>query len=505
MAISKIELNGVTQMDITDTTAEAADVALGKYFYLDTGVKTEGTAVGGGGGSSPALQEKTGITPSESSQTITADSGYDGLSSVQINGISSSYIGSGVTQRNGSDLAASGATVTVPSGYYADTETKTITSGSAATPATSITANVGVNLDTTTGLITATASGTDNVTPTVSAGYVSSGTSGTITVSGSNTLQLSTQAASVITPTESIQTAVAQNKYTLGAVQVGAISSTYVGSGITSRSSSDLTVSYETVNVPAGYYQSAASKSVTVISLPNSTSANATSGYTSKATIETSSSDQYINIPPGYNLTGGYYKIPAAVNGSVGTPTATKGAVSNHSVSILPSVTSTSGYITGGTKTGTAVTVSASELVSGSQTISSNGTVDVTNLASVVVAVSGGGGSGATVKSATATGSSSSLTLQFTGLSAQPSAFAVIATASITINSTRRVTAVVSDGTHTYGCCVYKPNGNNNGTVYTSNSWYTWSYSSGSLTITSNSSSNGGYWNASDYTLIYSY
>ena len=77
----------------------------------------------------------------------------------------------------------------------------------------------------------------------------------------------------------------------------------------------------------------------------------------------------------------------AVAAGSAGTPTASKGTVSNHSITVTPSVTNTTGYITGGTKTGTGVTVSASELVSGSQTISANGTVDVTNLASVNVAL----------------------------------------------------------------------------------------------------------------------
>lgn len=38
-----------TFTEITDTTAEAADVAAGKYFYTSGGVKTEGTASGGGG------------------------------------------------------------------------------------------------------------------------------------------------------------------------------------------------------------------------------------------------------------------------------------------------------------------------------------------------------------------------------------------------------------------------------------------------------------------------
>ena len=125
-------------------------------------------------------------------------------------------------------------------------------------------------------------------------------------------------------------------------VSVGAISSTYVGSGITRRSSTDLTASGATVSVPSGYYESSASKAVS--------------------------------------------------NGTAGTPTATKGTVSNHSVSVTPYVTNTTGYITGSTKMGTSVSVSASELVSGSETKTANGTYDVTNLASLVVNVSGGGG-----------------------------------------------------------------------------------------------------------------
>lgn len=36
--------------DVTDTTAVAEDVAQGKYFYTASGVKTEGTGSGGGGG-----------------------------------------------------------------------------------------------------------------------------------------------------------------------------------------------------------------------------------------------------------------------------------------------------------------------------------------------------------------------------------------------------------------------------------------------------------------------
>ena len=77
--------------------------------------------------------------------------------------------------------------------------------------------------------------------------------------------------------------------------------------------------------------------------------------------------------------------INAVATGTAGTPSATKGTVSNHSVSVTPSVTNTTGYITGGTKTGTAVTVSASELVSGTYNVTSSGTKDVTNYASASV------------------------------------------------------------------------------------------------------------------------
>ena len=105
------------------------------------------------------------------------------------------------------------------------------------------------------------------------------------------------------------------------------------------RDSSDLTVSGATVNVPAGLYSSAASKSV--------------------------------------------------ASGTAGTPTASKGAVSNNSVTVTPSVANTTGYITGGTKTGTGVKVSASELVSGNKAITPSETaqsgIDVANFKTVSV------------------------------------------------------------------------------------------------------------------------
>lgn len=170
-----------------------------------------------------------------------------------------------------------------------------------------------------------------------------------------------------ITPTESQQTKT-PTKYGFSKVIVNAISSTYIGSAIVRRTSADMTASGASVTAPAGYYASSASKSV--------------------------------------------------ASGSAGTPSANKGAVSNHSVTVTPTVTNTTGYINGGTKTGTPVTVSASDLVSGSETKVENGTYDVTNLKELVVSVSGGGG--------------------------LPSGFNAIATGTHTLNS-----AVTGSGTFT--------------------------------------------------------
>lgn len=54
--------------------------------------------------------------------------------------------------------------------------------------------------------------------------------------------------------------------------------------------------------------------------------------------------------------------VGTVATGTAGTPSASKGTASNYSISVTPSVTNTTGYITGGTKTGTAVSVSPTDL-----------------------------------------------------------------------------------------------------------------------------------------------
>lgn len=345
-------------------------------------------------------------------KTVTSGTMLSGTTALQNDGTG---ITGNIASKSSSDLTASGATVTAPAGYYASSASKSVASGSATTPSTSITANPTISVDST-GLITASVSGSKSVTPTVSAGYVTSGTAGTIGVSGSNTEQLSTQAGTTITPTESEQTAVASGKYTTGSVKVGAISSTYVGSGITQRDSTDLTASGGTVTAPAGYYAEAASKSVasgtagTPTATKGTVSSNSvtvtpsvtnTTGYITGGTLTgtavTVSASELVSGTKSITASGTTdvtnYASASVAAGTAGTPTATKGTVSNHSISVTPSVTNTTGYITGSTISGTAVTVDVAELESGTKSITENGTgISVSGYSAVDVSVSGGGG-----------------------------------------------------------------------------------------------------------------
>ena len=139
-----------------------------------------------------------------------------------------------IATKTSSNVTVSGATVSIPAGYYASAVSKSVASGSATTPATTVTANPSVSINSS-GLITATASATESVTPTVSAGYVSTGTAGTITVSGSGTLQLTTLGATTWTPTTSNQI-IAAGRYLTGAQTIAGDANLVAGnikSGVT--------------------------------------------------------------------------------------------------------------------------------------------------------------------------------------------------------------------------------------------------------------------------------
>ena len=142
-----------------------------------------------------------------------------------------------------------------------------------------------------------------------------------------------------------------------------------ISGGGTPRTSADLQVSGSTVTAPAGTYASDASKSVTTMTLPTSSSSSATSGYGLKATFDRSTSDRYLNIAPGYNASGGYYKISKVSNGSATAPASITGSSATVStgtntltlsktISVTPSVTA--GYISSGTAGNASVSLTAS-------------------------------------------------------------------------------------------------------------------------------------------------
>lgn len=156
-----------------NATANGTYTALPDHVYGTVNVNVPSTA--------PNLQAKTNISPTTSSQTISADSGFDGLSSVQINAMPSGSVTAPST--------ISGTSATVSTGTNTLTLTKSV-----------------------------------SVTPSVTtAGYISSGTAGNTSVS----LQASvtTQAAQTIHPSTSNQT-ISSGRYLTGNQTINAVTTT---------------------------------------------------------------------------------------------------------------------------------------------------------------------------------------------------------------------------------------------------------------------------------------
>ena len=149
----------------------------------------------------------------------------DGVTSYGADG--TKYTGS-IATKTGTDLSASGDTVTVPAGYYASQTTKAVSSGSAS-PAASIS---GTSASLSTGTNTLTLTKSISNTPQVTAGYVASGTAGSTSVT--LTASVTTKSAATITPTTSNQT-IAAGTYLTGAQTISGdsnLQAQYIKSGI---------------------------------------------------------------------------------------------------------------------------------------------------------------------------------------------------------------------------------------------------------------------------------
>lgn len=129
------------------------------------------------------------------------------------NGVTAYANGTKITgsaaENDSSDLSVSGATVTVPAGYYSSSASASVSAGSATAPATIS----GTSASVSTGTNTLTLSKTVSVTPTVSAGYVSAGTAGNSAVS--LTASVTTKGAQTYTPGTTNQT-ISSGTYLIG-------------------------------------------------------------------------------------------------------------------------------------------------------------------------------------------------------------------------------------------------------------------------------------------------
>lgn len=243
-------------------------------------------------------------------------------------------------------------------------------------------------------------------------------------------------------------------------------------------------------------------------------------------------------------MPGGSVTAPASISGSsASVSTGTNTLTLSKTVSVTPNVT-TAGYVSSGTAGNSNVSLTASVTTQGAQTLHPSTTdqtitgskyltgtqtfkaVTTSNLtadniksgvtvkigdstdddcvASVTGTYSGGGGGGATIDVKTITPSSNVTSLSF-DVSGKPIMFVVQMNKNnsyINGSSTRYITSAANNGETVYTTALYKSGSTGREYTYNTSSW---SYSNGTLTVTSGGGSTAGYFTTSQYRLIYAY
>lgn len=169
----------------------------------------------------------------------------------------------------------------------------------------------------------------------------------------------------------------------------GLVSGTYP---VTASGEFDVTT-YEKISVPSGVVSASAIKGVvanhSVLITPSATRTAGfiNGGETTGQDVRVDASELVsgtLNISqPGDSDVTNYAEVSVPSGGH--SASGVKGTVGNHSVSVTPRSTATAGFVTSGSVDGAPISVSASELVSGTLNVTDSGMQDVTNYQNISV------------------------------------------------------------------------------------------------------------------------
>jgi len=248
-------------------------------------------------------------------------------------------------------------------------------------------------------------------------------------------------------------------------------------------------------------------KPVTVNAMPSGSATPASTISGTSATVSTGTNTLTLSktVQNTPQVSAGYVASGTAGNTSVSLTASvtTKGATTYHPSTSNQTISS--GTYTTGTQTINAVTLSnlTADNIKSGVTVKVGDSSDDDCVASVLGTYSGGGGGGVTIASATASTSSNTTSISFS-VSGNPTAFMCMLDQQSSLGSTRYVIGVTYDGTTVRGTWGYSSS--NTRYAYYSNSYFSKSYNNGTLTITTSSSTNGGYFRSGyTYRLIYAY